>query len=159
MYNKNGMMAAGPGLVQALKGGNAQRPQQLMKGGTPEEQQPAMLVFSPEQQQMASQRLQDFMAQGPGQRAPAQPMRNSGMQNPPFYNPPPQMPPMPGGSFFQNMVAPSMPQQPQMQPPAQSQNAPAGTERQSPGVYKDSKTGALYGQGGKLLRPGSRRMR
>lgn len=190
MYNKNGMMAAGPSLVQALKGGNAQRPQELIKGGTPEQQQqamqafqnyqnaqsiagssagmqksanqgprPAMRVFSPEEQQMMGQRLQNFIAQGPGQRAPSQPMQNTAMQNPPFFNPPPQMPSMPGGSFFQNMAAPSMPQQPQMQPPAQRENAPSGRERQSPGVYKDSKTGALYGQGGKLLRPGSRRMR
>lgn len=193
MYNKNGMMAAGPNLVQALKGGNTQRPQELMKGGTPEQQQqameafqnyqnaqsiagslagmqnsanqgsqPAMRVFSPEEQQMMSQRLQNLMAQSPGQRAPSQPMRNAAMQTPPFFNPPPQMPPMPGGSFFQNMAAPSMqqqPQQPQMQAPAQSANAPFGRERQSPGVYKDPKTGALYGQNGKLLRPGSKRMR
>lgn len=149
----------------AIQKNMAQRPQMGQQvgqmtglGGV----QNAMRVFSPEEQQMMSQRLQNLMAQNPGQRAPSQPMRNAAMQTPPFFNPPPQMPPMPGGSFFQNMAAPSMqqqPQQPQMQAPAQSANAPFGRERQSPGVYKDPKTGALYGQNGKLLRPGSKRMR
>jgi len=115
-------------------------------------------------------------------------VRNQAMRNPPFYNPPPgqNMNMQIQGGMGQNMIddnayqgnfqeflagrkqgnVPSeafqlySQQQPQQsQPQAQRSGANAGRVRQSPGVYKDLNTGALYGNDGKLMRAGTRRMR
>lgn len=139
-------------------------------------------------QQQSSGVLQQLGQPLPQGAAMPQYVRNQAMRNPPFYNPPPgqnmnmQMQSGMGQNMiddnafqgnFQKFLAgrkqgnvPSeafqnyFQQQPQQsQPQAQRSGANAGRVRQSPGVYKDPNTGALYGNDGKLMRAGTRRMR
>lgn len=145
----------------AIQKNMAQRPQmgqQMGQVAGPGGVQNAMRVFSPEEQQSFAQRT---FAGGPNARMP-----QFGMRNPPFYNPPPEMQPMPGGfnmgELAQTNEPQPMPQQPQpQQQQAQPQKggANAGRVRQSAGIYKDPRTGALYGNNGKLMRAGTGRMR
>lgn len=59
----------------------------------------------------------------------------------------------------QNFQPANMAQMPPNPPMPQRMGINAGRERQSPGIYKDPRTGALYGTQGQLIRAGSRRMR